>query len=120
MKPLSTDLLAASVAACLLIATIAGAGVLITFDQALQARADPPLVERGQLYRVVWSCLPQPLGCYEELVRIETVREDGWVDALSCGGPSLQQIQCPAEAKWRSNLKMAISLQRVTLGRVAD
>ena len=74
-------------------------------------------MEVGQTYVLVWSCLPQ-MGCYGEIVRVEAVRADGWVDVVSCPTQNNEPV-CGSD-RWRSQLSQMLSIQRVTLGRRAD
>lgn len=79
-----------------------------------------PLVEAGQIYQLVWECTPLAPQCYGELVRVDKVRPDGWIDVTSCEVTEFKSVYCPPSERWRSNLAQVLSLRRFTGGRAAD
>lgn len=67
---------------------------------------DSALFHVGEVYEVVWSCLPGGLGCYGEALKIERVRPDGWVEVFQCGAPA-----CTTGERWTVNLAQAASVR---------
>jgi hypothetical protein len=88
--------------------------VLVLFIPAPSARVaeEKPLVEVGQTYQIVWSCLPQ-IGCYAEVLRIDAIRDDGWIDVLQCDKDGCDE-------KWRVKLDQALAIRPHTVGRAAN
>lgn len=78
------------------------AGLLI---QKPALAADPPLMEKGKVYAVLWTCLPQ-IGCASELLKVEHVRKDGWVRVVDRNGDV-----------WTINPAQALAVKPHTEGR---
>jgi hypothetical protein len=96
------------------IAYLAGALVATTLTYATRtaAAAEPPLVEKGKIYQIIWSCLPQ-VGCYSEAFRVESIRADGWLDVKQCTKDGCFD-------PWRINPALASAIRPYTLGAAAD
>lgn len=84
---------------CVALATIA----MLAQKPALAA--DPPLFENGQTYVVLWACLPQ-IGCASELLEVQRVRKDGWVDVKDRNNDA-----------WTINPAQALAVKPHTAGR---
>lgn len=80
----------------------------------VRAEADSPLVQVGHTYHVAWSCLPQ-VGCYAEAMRVEKIREDGWVEVFQC-----QEESCRKGERWAVRLENAMSIRPFTAGKAAN
>jgi hypothetical protein len=90
----------------------AGAFVWFVYTQDLARAAEPPLVEKGKIYQIIWSCLPQ-VGCYSEAFRVESIRADGWLDVKQCTKDGCFD-------PWRINPALASAIRPYTLGAAAD
>jgi hypothetical protein len=101
---------------CVLFVAWVAYGVVFVAPALVSHAAPAPLVTAGQAYSVVWSCLGQ-VGCYGEVLKVETLRADGWADVLQCQPPT--QRPTPAHAdivtrctdRWRVNLSQALAIQ---------
>jgi hypothetical protein len=97
---------------------IVALGIALVNGVGLVVAADQPLVDKGKVYQIVWSCLPE-LGCYSEVVRIDQVRPDGWADVKQCSKSSpTAEITC--DEPWRINLSQASAIRPYKLGRAAN
>ena len=77
------------------------------------AKTDPPLVKVGEIYEIVWTCLPIPQApCYGDIVRVDVLRSDGLADVVQCQpGRDGRTVKCDSTDRWRSNLTHALSLR---------
>jgi hypothetical protein len=76
------------------------------------------LVEKGKTYHIIGACLAE-IGCYSEVVRIEQVRPDGWIDVKQCSKAS-PSAEVTCDDPWRINLAQASAIRPYTIGRAAN
>jgi hypothetical protein len=74
--------------------------------------AEDTLVEKGQIYQIVWGCLPQ-VGCYSEAFRVERIRPDGWLEVKQCTKDGCTD-------PWKINPAQATAIRPFKLGAAAD